>query len=154
MCKALSEEEISIAVGNRPSSKNPFPVKAEATATIACALPVSMTMHPVLMHVPNCPLYNKDSGQLLQVCMCPHPPGPSPNLSCDPQFPVLCGEELMLEIEFYDNQNRLFSNFSSLEIHWESSDDKLLPLPHPSVIEHRGNRGMQVICVRSCDEVM
>lgn len=34
---------------------------------ISCAIPVSMTMHPVLSHMPDCPLYSEDSTQIIQV---------------------------------------------------------------------------------------
>ncbi len=40
------------------------------TCRLACSLPVTMTLHPVLSHMPDCPLFGRDSNQVIQVCMC------------------------------------------------------------------------------------
>jgi len=39
---------------------------------LACSLPVTMTLHPVLSHMPDCPLFGRDSNQVMQVYMHTH----------------------------------------------------------------------------------
>ena len=59
-----------------------------------------------------------------------------------PQFPVLCGEYLDLEVQMFDEKARPFDNFTSFEFQWETSDTELLPLPHPLEMDHQGPRGV------------
>ena len=56
-----------------------------------------------------------------------------------------------LEVKMFDAENHPFDNFSSLHLHWESSDSKLLPLPDPINIDHRGNTGGWGMHCPACD---
>ncbi len=46
-----------------------------------------------------------------------------------------------MEVEVFDAENRPFDNFVSLHFVWDSSDNDLLTIPHPSGIDHHGNHG-------------
>ncbi len=71
LCLALGEQELSVAVGNNVTLKNQFPATEMAVSRILCAVPVSMTIHPVLTRILDCPLYSEDSSQVHQVRTCP-----------------------------------------------------------------------------------
>ena len=108
-CRDLGEQELELEVGNGPTLKNPHPASEVARATVSCALPVSMTIYPVVDLTNECPLLQSSNQNA--------------------RFPVKAGHTLELEVKIFDAENRAFSNFSSLEWKWGSSDPILLRPP-------------------------
>ena len=120
-CRELGEQELKCEVGNRPTLKNAHPAREVATVRISCALPVSMTISPVVALSKECPLLQLSNQNA--------------------QFPVKAGQALELLVKVFDAENRPFSNFSSLEWTWGSSDQILLRPPSQGacLIHRRGS---------------
>ena len=122
VCRDLGEQELRLEVGNGPTLKNAHPASEVAVTRISCALPVSMTMFPVVDLSKECPLLQSTNQNA--------------------RFPVKAGQALELQVKVFDAENRAFSNFSSLEWTWESSDPILLRPPSQGAgLVHRKSSG-------------
>ena len=119
-CRGLGQQELRLEVGNGPTLKNAHPASEVAVVLISCAVPISMTMTPVVDLSKDCPLLQSTNQNA--------------------RFPVKAGQALELEIKLFDEENRAFNNFSSLEWSWGSSDPILLrpPARGAKLVHRRG----------------
>ena len=119
-CRELGEQSLTLEVGNGPTLKNAHPASEVAVVRVSCALPVSMTMTPVVDLSEECPLLQSTNQNT--------------------RFPVKAGQALELEVKVFDEENRPFRNFSSLEWTWGTSDPILLrpPAQGAGLVHHRG----------------
>ena len=121
LCRELGETELVLEVGNGPTLKNAHPASEVAVVRVSCALPVSMTMSPVVDLSKECPLLQSSNQNA--------------------RFPVKAGHPLELSVNIFDAENRPFSNFSSLDWTWGSSDPILLrpPAQGAGLIHRKGS---------------
>ncbi|XP_067124588.1 nuclear pore membrane glycoprotein 210-like isoform X2 [Centruroides vittatus] len=105
-CKSIGESMLDVTVGNHPSLKNPLPVENKASVRIICAVPKSIQLIPKRKE----PKGKKYPCQLLET---------------DEKLPVHCYQDLEIELWVKDSLGRKFSNISSLNVHWELSDENL-----------------------------
>ena len=121
VCRSLGEQSLTLNVGNGPTLKNAHPASETAVVRVSCALPVSMTMTPVVDLSDECPLLQSTNQNT--------------------RFPVKAGQALELDVKVFDEENRAFRNFSSLEWTWRSSDPILLrpPVQGAGLVHRRGH---------------
>ncbi|NXP07679.1 PO210 protein, partial [Thinocorus orbignyianus] len=94
---------VALAVGNNPTTTNPFPVAEAAVVKFTCAVPSQLTLTPVY-----------GSPQLDLSC---------PLLQQSKQVvPVSNYRNPVLDLVAYDQRGSKFDNFSSLYIVWESTE--------------------------------
>ncbi|XP_023215501.1 nuclear pore membrane glycoprotein 210-like [Centruroides sculpturatus] len=105
-CKSIGESMLDVTVGNHLSLKNPLPVENKASVRIICAVPKSIQLIPKRKE----PKGKKYPCQLLET---------------DEKLPVHCYQDLEIELWVKDSLGRKFSNISSLNVHWELSDENL-----------------------------
>ncbi|XP_046861323.1 nuclear pore membrane glycoprotein 210-like isoform X1 [Xenia sp. Carnegie-2017] len=105
-CKELGEQNIVVTIGNNPSKTNSYPASSNITLRFACMIPATLNLEPDVQ-LPEI----TDRTFSLQDCQ-------SPNK----EFHVRSPQDLKLRISLRDNKNRLFDNFTSLEILWTSSN--------------------------------
>ncbi|KAI6647347.1 Nuclear pore membrane glycoprotein [Oopsacas minuta] len=120
LCLKLNEQQLTLSIYNRPSAKNPLPARVSLTVSFACATPVSM-----------------------QLITLPHPPPSCPLLQSQgsvPSFAVQRGRMVDVEVSVFDDENRRFDNFSSIDWHWTSSNIQALTVVGDRIIQnHRLN---------------
>ena len=126
-CRDLGQQELRVEVGNGATLKNAHPANETAVVQISCAVPVSMTMTPVVDLSKECPLLQSTNQNT--------------------RFPVKAGQALELEVKVFDEENRQFNNFSSLEWRWGSSDPNLLrpPLQGAGLVSRRGSEDFLLV---------
>ena len=119
-CLQLNEQQLTLSIYNRPSAKNPLPARASITVSFACAAPVSMQLTPLPHTPPSCPLL-QSQGTV-------------------PSFAVQRGKMVDVEVSVFDDENRRFDNFSSIDWHWSSSNTQALSVMGNRIIQnHRLN---------------
>ena len=101
-CLEVHEQKLTFSVGNKPSAKNPLPASVSLKVSFACSHPVSMQLVPLPHPPPSCPLLQSQGSV--------------------PSFAVLRGRRVDVEVSVYDDENRKFDNFSSLQWQWSSSN--------------------------------
>ena len=117
-CLELNEQELTLSIGNRPSAKNPLPASVSLTVAFACSNPVSMQLTPLPHPPPSCPLLQSQ--------------GPVPSHA------VQRGKRVNVEVSVFDDENRRFDNFSSLDWHWTSSNAQALSILSSRLVQqHR-----------------
>ena len=121
VCRALNEQSLRLEVGNRPTLKNAYPASEIAVTRVACVLPVSMAITPVVALLEVCPLLQSSNQNT--------------------RIPVMAGHRLDLEVNVFDAENRKFDNFSSLHWVWGSSNHVLLRPPAQGDLVHRREGG-------------
>ena len=122
LCRELGEVELELEVGNGPTLKNEWPASEVTVVRVSCALPVSMTVSPIVDLSEECPLLQSSNQNA--------------------RFPVRAGQALELSVKVFDAENRAFSNFSSLHWTWGSSDSNLLRPPGQGTsLTHRKGSG-------------
>ena len=122
VCRELGEQSLTLEVGNAPTLKNAHPASETAVVRVSCGLPISMTMTPVVDLSEECPLLQSTNQNA--------------------RFPVKAGQALELEVKVFDEENRVFRNFSSLKWTWGSSDPILLRPPAQGAgLVHRRGQG-------------
>ena len=105
-CKALGEQDLVVTIGNKPSETNHYPASSNITIKFACMLPATLTLEPDVK-LPEI----SERRLSLQDCQ-------SPNK----EFHVRSPQAVKLRIILRDNKNRLFDNFTSLDVSWSSSN--------------------------------
>ena len=110
-CLQLHEQRLTLTIGNRPSAKNSLPASVSLTVAFACSNPVSMQLTPLPHPPPSCPLLQSQ--------------GPVPTHA------VQRGRRVDVEVSVFDDENRKFDNFSSLDWHWTSSNAQALSILSP-----------------------
>ncbi|XP_048785353.1 nuclear pore membrane glycoprotein 210-like isoform X2 [Lagopus muta] len=102
-CLELGEQVLTFRAGNRAGLLNPAPAVESAVVTFICAAPDSMAVSPSYGAAPPC-LLPQHSEQLV---------------------PISSRRSTELELAVFDGQQRKFDNFSSLVLHWKSSNRSL-----------------------------
>lgn len=105
-CKSIGESMLDIIIGNHPSLTNPTPIENQASIKIICAVPKNIQLLPKRKE----PKGKKYPCQVLE---------------SDEKLPIHCYQDLDIELWVKDNLGRKFSNISSLNVHWETSDENL-----------------------------
>eukprot|EP00742_Colponemidia_sp_Colp-10_P011088 GILJ01012272.1.p1 GENE.GILJ01012272.1~~GILJ01012272.1.p1 ORF type:complete len:1880 (+),score=353.95 GILJ01012272.1:536-5641(+) len=112
-CVQLGEQTLSIQVGNEPSSKHPYPRTINVTVSFSCQPPHTLQLVPLSMDTLTELVSRSD-----------------PTL-----YFVRTGGDVLLRLVAMDNMNRVFHNFSSLDVQW--SVNPLTPqLASVSATEH------------------
>lgn len=113
-CLSLGEQQLTLSVGNKPSSSNRRPRQAHLPLTVRCEEPVALTLRPRLAltdaTLSPCPLNDEERGRRAAV-------------------PVRNDQQLPIEVGAVDRHGWSFNNFSSLELVWDVSDERLGVFP-------------------------
>ncbi|XP_074660511.1 nuclear pore membrane glycoprotein 210-like [Tubulanus polymorphus] len=126
LCTNLAEQSLTVNVGNGETSKNRFPVTAQASIRFACAPPVGLHLAPLLIHpsdLPPCPI-TPDAN---------HP------------IPVHSHKDLDINVLVTDSNGRRFDNFSSLAIDWKLSDNSLAMLNDEGMITELQKKSNNIV---------
>ncbi|XP_055343624.1 nuclear pore membrane glycoprotein 210-like [Paramacrobiotus metropolitanus] len=113
-CSKIGDDSVTLEIANAPSTTLPLPVKTRLIGRVSCVHPAQL-----ILRVRPQPI----AGQKL-------PPCPWRKRSND-AYPVLRGQDAIIDIDVFDSLGRKLDNFSSLHFTWEVSDKHLLDLKDP-----------------------
>eukprot|EP01113_Clastostelium_recurvatum_P031666 TRINITY_DN3977_c0_g1_i2.p1 TRINITY_DN3977_c0_g1~~TRINITY_DN3977_c0_g1_i2.p1 ORF type:complete len:2052 (-),score=557.76 TRINITY_DN3977_c0_g1_i2:46-6201(-) len=146
VCLAHGEQDVILTVGNTPSPDNPAPATAEASARFACYPPKL-----VELYIPDAaaPTNSAACGSTIFALHASPIARASPWRLADTRaspadtsvygtrsYKVVHGDTVLFHAAVLDHLNRPFTNSSTLDMHWESTNTPLAEWqPDPAALE-------------------
>jgi hypothetical protein len=120
-CKALGRQRIHVRVGNLPTLSNSAPVVSEKSIDFVCSTPAGLYIYPAAVPLlPGLDDIPTDCAEAMAKLVMTSEKGSIMRLSHD--FRLRNQRDVEFTLAVFDVDGNRFHNFSSLDVHWTTSD--------------------------------